>query len=198
MKKINQKNLKKIMFILAVILLVLLIILSITIRINSKKKNIKNENLGSVKVDITEQSTEVKNFDNIVDKLPIKSITMRERVQDFCIYFLKSVHLDIENKSEKQIEEYYNQNKNIIDGYLYNSNLENFKNVVSKLQEIKEKTLKYTNNEFIDISFNDSNKKDKFFDMKVQYNKKYEIEVTVHILDDNESIEKNEIYFEVK
>ena len=117
---------------------------------------------------------------------------------DFCIYFLKSVHLDIENKSEKQIEEYYNQNKNIIDGYLYNSNLENFKNVVSKLQEIKEKTLKYTNNEFIDISFNDSNKKDKFFDMKVQYNKKYEIEVTVHILDDNESIEKNEIYFEVK
>ena len=188
MKKINQKNLKKIMLILAVILLVLLIILSITIRINSKKKNIKNENLGSVKVDITEQSTEVKNFDNIVDKLPIKSITMRERVQDFCIYFLKSVHLDIENKSEKQIEEYYNQNKNIIDGYLYNSNLENFKNVVSKLQEIKEKTLKYTNNEF----------KDKFFDMKVQYNKKYEIEVTVHILDDNESIEKNEIYFEVK
>ncbi len=196
MKKENKKNIiKKLILVLAILVIILIIVLNLT---KSKSENDKVEHLGSVKVDITEQSTEIENFDVIVDNLPIKSITMRNRIQNFCINRIKTIYSNIVNSSEKEIEEYYNQNKATIDAYIYKSDLSKFKKLATELQKINEKELFYSNNKFDVSSFNNNDAKNRYFDMKVQYNNKYEINFTVHIEREVGEILESNIFFEVK
>lgn len=196
MKKGKNKNIiKKLILILAIVVIILIIIV-----LNLTKGNSANnvEHLGSVKIDITEKSTEIENFDEIVDVLPIKSITMRNRIQNFCISEMKNIYINIFSASEKEIEEYYTKNKEIIDSYIYKSDLTKFKKLANELQKINEKELFYSNNKFDVSSFNNNDAQNRYFDMIVEYNKKQEINFTVHIEREMGEILENNIFFDVK
>ncbi len=83
-RKVKKNIIKKLILILAVIVIALIIILNFT---KKSSEDNKVEHLGSVKVDITEKSTEIENFDQIVDLLPIKSITMSDE------YLYTQIHI---------------------------------------------------------------------------------------------------------
>ncbi len=197
MKKRDVKKnvIKRLIMLLAVVAIVLIIVLSFT---KKSTEGNKVEHLGSVKVDITEKSTEIENFDQIVDLLPVKSITVRNRIQNFCINEMKSIYSNIVNASEREIEEYYTKNKSVIDSYIYKSDLNTFKNLAKKLQENKAKDLFYSNNKFDVSSFNNSNNSDIYFNMIVEYNNKQEINFVVHIEREVGEIQESNIFFEVK
>ena len=194
-RDVKKNIIKKLIIMLAVVAIVLIIILSFTKKSTGDNKV---EHLGSVNIDITEKSTEIENFDQIVDLLPVKSITMRNRIQNFCINEMKSIYFNIANASEKEIEEYYTKNKNVIDGYFYKSDLNTFKKLAEELQESNEKELFYSNNKFDVKSFNNSNKNDIYFNMIVEYNNNKEINFVVHIERDVGEIQERDIFFEVK
>ncbi len=194
-RKVKKNIIKKLILILAVIVIALIIILNFT---KKSSEDNKVEHLGSVKVDITEKSTEIENFDQIVDLLPIKSITMRNRIQNFCINEMKSIYSNIVNASEKEIEEYYTKNKSVIDSYIYKSDLNTFKKLAKELQENNAKDLFYSNNKFDVKSFNNSNDNDIYFNMTVEYNDKQEINFVVHIQREVGEIQESNIFFEVK
>lgn len=194
-RNIKKNSIKRLIILLAVMAIVLTIILSFT---KKSSEGNKVEHLGSVKVDITEKSTEIENFDQIVELLPVKSITMRNRIQNFCINEMKSIYSNIVNASEKEIEEYYTKNKSVIDGYIYKSDLNTFKKLAEELKENNKKELFYSNNKFDVESFNNSNNSDIYFNMIAEYNNNKEINFVVHIEREVGEIQESDIFFEVK
>lgn len=178
----------KIIFIILAILLVTLMILLAT---QKEEPEGVDTPLGSYEVEFTEKSVNTENFDEVLNGLPIPSIDMRAKIQDFSIKFLKAIH-PIREYTEKEIEEYYEPNKMTLYEYLYKTDLESFKELVSKLKEIDEPVLTYTKSTFYPKTLNLKNG-DYTVDLEIEYNNKYQLKFKVHV----EPEKNNKITFEL-
>ena len=186
--KLNIKKSIKILFAILVILLLILIV---------SLKNVENESskgdteLGIYNVEFTEKSVNSENFDEVLNLLPIPSIDMRTKIQNFAIDFLKHVHQTREY-NEDEIEKYYETNEVALKDYLYNCNLDNFKELVQEISKLETDVLKYTNSIFYPETLEIQNNQYKF-NMQISYNDIYNLNFIVH-LDTNKN---NIITFEL-
>jgi len=149
-------------------------------------KNTKIESVGSVTIQTTEKSINAENFDSIVDRLPMKSGTMHNKVQDFTLQFVKQVYNYL--TEDIDMEKYYNSHKTNISEYLYNNKLEGFRELCSQLKAMKSKRLKLTNIVFVENSYQEYDN-EYLFEMKVQYENEEYLNYVVHVNMDEENVD---------
>lgn len=178
----------KIIFTILAILLVTLVVLLVTQK--EEPKGVDTP-LGSYEIEFTEKSVNTENFDEVLNDLPIPSIDMRAKIQDFSIKFLKSVY-PIREYTEKEIVEYYDSNKIALYEYLYKTDLESFIELANKLKEIDETALVYTKSTFYPKTLKLKNG-DYTVDLQLEYNNKYQLKFKVHV----EPEKNNKITFEL-
>ena len=188
------KKKTKILIIALAVLFVILLALIIILKTFFVKPEIVDD-LGNYEVEITEYSVDTENFDELLANLPIKSITMRDRIQNLAIDVLKEMYNDLKNSSDSEIEEYYNSNEATINSLFYNCDINNFKRIVKSILKMNEKEIKYTASEFkVDtLKIED---KTITFKMNITYNNEYTYHFIVHIDYSGNEILLQDIKFE--
>lgn len=178
---------------ICIVILVLLVILA-TIMKRREPKEIRN--VGSIETTITEKSVSIQNFDEILSNLPMKSITMYDKVQDFTLKFIKKVYNSLKQTSKEQVKQYYDQNSKEAESFLYKANESNFEKFVRQLNQMNSENLVYKENIFEQGTLK-QNGNDYSFEMKVKYNDEDYLTYVVHMVTGNDNtIEENEIWFE--
>ena len=180
--KVELKKTIKILFILLLVLIAILVVLVIN---QKKEPEGVNTPLGSYEIEFTEKSINTENFDQVLNDLPIPSIDMRSKIQNFVIEFLKHVYPTGEY-NEEELKKYYETNQVAIEEYLYECNFENFKLLSDKMKEIDENSLKYTGSTFYPETLKYENNEYKV-NLQIVYNNNYELDFIVHLEVENNS-----------
>ncbi len=191
----KNERIKKIKILLVICILFLLILIII---VNLMKKKEENEirNVGSIEVTMTEKSINMQNFDDVLSELPMKSITMHVKVQDYVLEYVKKVYYSLHEASEKEIEEYYKENLKEIQTFLYDDNIGVFKKFVQQLNQMNAEKLICTEIIFDKQTFEQMNNQYSF-QMKIKYNTQNYLTYIVHIdKGEDNTIDNYEILFE--
>ena len=160
------------------------------------KENANITHIGNVKVKMTEKSVNIENFDAILENLPMKYITMHDKVQEFSLTYLKEVYGTLRQASDSQIKQYYEKNREKAEKFLYQNSLENFQKFVSQIRQMKSETLTYTENIF-DVDSLKETEKGFSFKMKIKYEDEEFLTYRVNMSKGNDNqIEEDQIWFE--
>ncbi len=183
----------KVWLIVCIVILILLVILA---SIMKKREPDEIRNIGSIEIAITEKSINIENFDEILNELPMKSVTMYNKVQDFALSYLKRVYNSLMQASDNKIKEYYEVNQQDAEKFLYHSNLDNFEKFISQLNQMKSSTLTYVENIF-DVDTLKKSNDEYSFQMRIKYQNEDYLTYIVHMTEgEDKIIEENEVWFE--
>ena len=175
-----------------IVLIILLIIVNV-IKKNNKKPEIKN--VGKMEITITEKSVNLENFDEVLSELPMKGITMRIKVQDFTLEYVKKIYASLKKASDKEIEKYYKENVKEVQSFLYVADITSFKTFVKQLSRMDSEKLTCTEIVFEKDTFQKMNSQASF---EVKYDYEDYLNYRVHVINLNEdNVDENQIIFEV-
>lgn len=191
----EKEKLKKVKIGFMVCIVVLVLLVLVIVFMKKERKN-PVTNVGTIEIDITEKSVSIENFDAILSKLPMKSVTMHEKVQDFALQYLKKIHGSLAQASSEEIQKYYEANKGQAEKFLYDNRFENFEKFVASISKLKSQKLTYTENGFELDTFRES-QEGYSFEMRIKYQDEEDLTYRVHVQKkENATIGEDEIKFE--